>query len=91
MPNMRQFPEIPVVGQPLTVLGWTCIVHVKHHCAATGLVDIVVKSTPLGLSADLGLCPSCATPMHVAGITLNPQGQVEFGFQCGLKPEGKVS
>ncbi len=94
MAEMRAFPNVPLIGEPVTVLGWVCIVHVRHNCATPTMVDVVVKSTPFGLSADLTLCPTCAQPFHIGGVQMSPDGQLQFGFQVGgpvPDPPGKAS
>jgi len=91
MADPLQFPAVPMIGQPVTVMSWICIVHVRHNCQTPTLVDVVVKSTPLGLTADLTRCPSCAQAFHIGGLHMNPHGQLEFGFEMGPDPAGKAS
>ena len=83
MSDLRQFPAVPLVGQPLEVLGWTIIVNVRCKCDHPSIVMMALKQSELGQNADLGICPGCARPMHIAQMRMNAQGQLEFGFQRG--------
>ena len=83
MPDIRQFPAVPLIGQPLEVLGWTIVVNVRCKCDRPSIVMMALKQSELGQHADLGICPGCARPMHIAQMTMNAQGLLEFGIQRG--------
>lgn len=74
---------IPLVGQPLDILGWTLIVQVQCKCDRPKVLALVVKQSELGRAADQGICPNCARPMHIAQIAMNAQNQLEFGIDLG--------
>jgi len=82
MPDIRHFPAVPIVGQPVQALGWTLVVNVLCKCEHPQIVPLVVKQTQVARVSDLGICPNCGRHMHVAGLTQDPQGQFAFQIQC---------
>lgn len=82
-PDLRQFPGVPLLGQPVEVIGWTMVVNVRCKCDHPSVVQLVVKQSAVGLNADVGLCPGCARPLHLATFKLNDAGHLEFGVGMG--------
>ncbi len=81
MSDVRPFPTVPIVGQPLHVLGWSLLVYVScRYCTPPSFVPLMVKQGPLGRVSDLGICPGCGRAMHAAQMTMNAQNQLEFGI-----------
>lgn len=83
MPDVRAFPTVPLVGQPLEVLGWTLIVPVKCKCPGSGYVLLHVKQGPLGRVADICICPACGRAMHIQSLSMDAHGQLEFAVGFG--------
>jgi hypothetical protein len=84
--EITAFPRVPLLNQPLEVLGWTLLLSVQCRCDAPKVVTLIVKQNELGRQADLGICPSCARPMHVASLGMNASNQLEFGIELGATP-----
>ena len=77
---------IPIVGQLIEIHGWTLVLQVRCKCEQTGFVALLVSQTPTGRGTGVGQCPSCARPMQVTQIQMNPQGQLEFSVEVGEPP-----
>lgn len=95
MSDVRPFPAaIPIVGQPVVVLGWTLVVNARCQCDRPTVVQLVIAQSELGRNANLGMCPHCARQMHIAQVTMDAQGQLQFGLQLGAStptPVGATS
>jgi hypothetical protein len=83
MADPRSFPGVPLLGQPVEVLGWTLVINVRCKCDRPGLLMLTLKQGELGQNADLGICPHCARPMHLAQMRMTDHGLLEFGLQMG--------
>lgn len=83
MPDLRSFPSVPIIGQPVEVTGYTIVVNVRCKCAQPHVLQLVLKQAAVGQAADLGVCPGCARAMHIAQMSMNDQGQLVFGLQMG--------
>ena len=73
-------PNVPLLNQPILVLGWAILVNVRCQCEQPSVLMLAIKQTAMGLQADLGICPGCARPMHIQNFRLNAQEQLEFGI-----------
>lgn len=79
---------MPIVGQPLEVLGWTLIVYVQcKSCQPPQFVPLTVTQLAFGRTAGLGICPGCARAMHVQALGMNAQNQLEFNVELGEAPQ----
>ena len=74
---------MPIVGQPLLVLGWTMVVNVRHNCEQPTVIQLVLKQSELGQTADLGICPGCGRGMHITQTTVDAAGALQFGIVVG--------
>lgn len=83
MADVRVFPAVPLVGQPLEVLGWTLVVSVTCRCDRPKVLQIVLTQNELGRNAGIGICPTCGRALHLAQVTMDPQGQLQFAFAVG--------
>lgn len=77
MPTLLDDPSVPLVGQPVKVVGYTIVVSAQCACtpAGTPFQAIVRLEGPLA-----SLCPRCLTVYSVHQMAVNPQGAMGFGF-----------
>ena len=90
MSDVRAFPAVPIVGQPVVVLGWTLVVNARCQCDRPQVVQLVIAQGELGRNANLGMCPSCGRALHIAQLTMDAHGQLQFGLQVGAAPPAPI-
>lgn len=84
MADVRSFPKVPILGQPVTVSGWPLIVYAEcKACVPSTFVPLMVKQNALGRTSDLTICPGCGRAMHLEQLQMDEQGQFRFGIAMG--------
>lgn len=83
--SVTQFPNaatVPIVGQPLAVLGYTIVVSVQCRCAQTGIVTLVMTQSVSGQGSGVGVCPGCRRALHIHAVH-ETNGGLQFEVAMG--------
>ena len=72
--------DVPILGQPVDVLGWTLVVQVQCRCERTGVLQLVMIQTPIGRGTNPLPCPSCGRLLHIQTLSMTPTGNLAFAL-----------
>ncbi len=74
--------SVPILGQALTVEGYTIVVAARCQCQANGtLVPLVVTVSGSGTIAPANVCAKCGLGYGVQGLQMDTQGRLTFAVQ----------
>lgn len=72
-------PNVPIIGQPIVVEGYTVSTVARCQCEAGGSpVLLTVTCSAAGLNGLPNVCQRCHTNYAVQGMQLDQQGQLTF-------------
>lgn len=79
MPSPLPFPAsgVPLVGQPVHVLGYTVLVMAHCQCGKALPMQLMAQATVQGLAGVAAGCAACGTIYAVQGVQLI-DGQLQF-------------
>lgn len=86
------FPHqnVPILGQKLTVDGYTIAVSARCQCEEKGaFVSMTVTCSSAGTAIVPGACPKCGTGYTVHGMELDKQARLTFNVAVlsGAEPQ----
>lgn len=87
MPHPLAFPShVPLVGQPIKVLGYTAVVSVQCQCGAAVSMQLMVQANEYGLAGIPAGCGACRTVYQVQGAQAGPDGSIVFALAMQRPP-----
>lgn len=83
--------DVPILGQPMTVLNATLLPLVQCRCAAGGSVVLIVRLEGRQIGAMPGQCPSCGRVFLFRGLSFSASGQPEYAIEITEPMQGRDS
>lgn len=77
--------NVPVLGQPFSIIGYVLTPTLKCNCEGGGVVTLVVQSSAVsGFVRTQDACPSCKRLFTVAGFSAAADGQMQFSVEMSI-------
>ena len=89
MPNgsdLAVSSQIPIVGQPIKILGYTVLVLAQCQCGHPLPMQLMAQLAETGLQRIASICPSCHLSVSIHSVTADPHGHLAFNIETANPP-----
>jgi hypothetical protein len=86
MPLPFATPAVKILGQPLTVYGYTVQALARCNCEASMPLQLFAQMSQAGLQAVPVACPSCRRIYSIASIQMDVNGVLLFNIAHAESP-----